>query len=140
MTSPCVINASIRRGHNLFSNYIQISRGITLNLPTHLWIKIHLRLDLDIDSRFQFIGRRNPLESFSKFDRLGVRSLFTIRCVGGCFCLYHNVFGPKFSTSVEKEHTQQTDHEKSKVVTSTKFLPKMIVNPMPSRLRLIQIH
>jgi len=32
----------------------------------------------------------------------------------------------------EKEHTQQTDHEKSKVVTSTKFLPKMIANTMPA--------
>jgi len=29
--------------------------------------------------------------------------------------------------------------KKSKVVTSTKFLPKMIANPMPSRLRVMQI-
>ena len=35
----------------------------------------------------------------------------------------------------EEEHTPQTDHKKSKAGASTKFLPNVIANPMPSKLR-----
>ena len=115
---------------------------ITLNLPTHLWIETHPRFNLDIDSRCRCIGRRNPLEIFSKFDRLRARSISTILSARGCFCLYRYVFCPRFPQVTrtminccamvydldfnhsEKEHTQQTGHRKLKAGPSDQVLAK----------------
>jgi len=141
-------SAYFSRQEGLFVKSLERFKSWT-GLLTHLWIENHPESNLDIDSRCWC----TPLEIISKFDRLGARSISMIRSVGGCFCLYRYVFCPRFPqvtrkminccamvcdidfNHYEREHTQQTGHKKSKAGLSTKFLQKVIANPMPSKLR-----
>ena len=86
---------------------------------------------------------------FFKFDRMEIWSIFTIQSLRGCLCRYPNVFSSRFSANdlefdilhckenrisitLRKDNTEQTNHTTRKHV---KFVPKAIVNPIPSKLR-----